>query len=46
MFSGLPPPKRNTDQRVLNVLLVTVMNLQLPKSAQASSCACTSQLLM
>ena len=46
MFSGSPPPKRNTDQRVLKVLLVTVTNLQLPKSAQASSCACMSQLLM
>jgi hypothetical protein len=45
MFSAVPPPKRKTDQRVLKVQLVTVTNLQLPKSAQTSSCARTVQLL-
>src|ERR1044071_8216070 len=46
MFSASPEPKRKTDHRVLNVQFVTVMNLQLPKSAQASSWHCTWQLLM
>src|SRR5215471_10887719 len=44
MFSATPPPKRNTDHRVLNVEFVTVTNLQLPNSAQPSSCVCTLQL--
>lgn len=44
MFSAEPPPKRKTDQRVLNELLVMVMNLQLPNIAQASSCDFTMQL--
>src|SRR5579864_2661240 len=37
MFSDWPPPKRNTDQRVLNVQFATVTYLLLPNSAQASS---------
>ena len=45
MFSASPPPKRNTDQRVENVQFATVTNLQLPKSAHASSWHSTSQLL-
>src|SRR5689334_11616591 len=36
IFSASPVPKRNTDQRVLNVQFVTVTNLQLPNSAHAS----------
>src|SRR5689334_20249140 len=43
-FSAMPPPKRNTDQRVLNVELVTATNLQLPNNAHASSCVWTLQL--
>ena len=43
MFSATPPPKRKTDQRVLNVEFVTVTNLQLPNSAQASSWQWMSQ---
>src|SRR3972149_3828416 len=46
MFSAVPPPKRKTHHRVLNVQLVTVMTLQLPNKAQASSCVCTVQLLI
>lgn len=36
MFSATPPPKRNSDQRVLKEELVTVTYLQLPKRAHAS----------
>src|SRR5215471_18712545 len=43
-FSATPPPKRNTDHRVLNVEFVTVTNLQLPNSAHPSSWVCTLQL--
>jgi hypothetical protein len=46
MFFALPPPKRNTDQRVLNVQFVIVMNSQFPKSAHASSCESTVQFLI
>ncbi len=35
--SAVPPPNRNTDQRVLNEQFVTVTNWQLPNNAQASS---------
>src|SRR4051794_38523599 len=35
MFSATPPPKRKTDQRVMNAQLVIVKNLQLPNSAHA-----------
>jgi hypothetical protein len=37
MFSASQPPNLNTDHRVLNVLFVTVTNLQLPNNAHASS---------
>ena len=43
---GVPPPKRNTDQRVLNEQFVTVTCLQLPNRAHASSWHSTVQLLM
>src|SRR5215472_2751525 len=38
MFSAIPPPKRNTDHRVLNREFATITFLQLPNSAHASSC--------
>src|SRR5277367_2719357 len=44
MFIAVPPPNRKTDQRVLNEQFVTVMNLQLPNNAQASSWHWMSQL--
>src|SRR5579871_184592 len=37
IFRTVPPPNRNTLQRVENWQLFTVMYWQLPKSAQASS---------
>ncbi len=43
-FSHCPPPKRNTDQRVLNVQFVTVMSRLLPKRAHASSSQTMLQL--
>src|ERR1700743_2418514 len=43
--SAPPPPKRKTDHRVLKTEFVTVMNLQLPNIAQASSCDRIVQLL-
>src|SRR5260221_5710323 len=46
MSSASPPPKRNIDQRVLNVQLVTVTKRLLPNSAQASSWQVTLQLAM
>src|SRR5579859_3625999 len=46
MSFAWPPPKRKTDQRVLNSQLVMVTFWQLPKSAQASSWLSTLQLLM
>src|SRR5579859_3884739 len=46
IFSATPPPKRNTDQRVLNEEFVTVTNLQLPNSAHASSWHWMSQFEM
>ena len=45
MFSATPPPNRKTDQRVLKTQFVTVTNLQLPNSAQASSCESTVQFV-
>src|SRR5512133_1676181 len=43
MCSAWPPPNRKTDQRVENVESETVIRLQLPKSAHASSCDSMSQ---
>jgi hypothetical protein len=46
IFSATPPPNLKTDHLVLKEQLLTVTNLQLPKSAQASSWHSMSQSLM